>query len=172
MENLERAARESAEETMKAARDATDSATKAAQEAAQLSIRALEESIGRAQSTGDLARVAAETSIKAFEELINKTRVKSGITNEPGQETVEGAKESGIEQAEVTQANEQPPESSIRVFREAIKRTGAGEATEKKQTDRPKKDIDARLEFLARMYEKKRTESEESSSSESVDEED
>jgi len=96
------------------------------------SMKAFGETIGMAEATTKSARRAAKASMRVFEKAIG------------GAEKVGGEVEKEATEGEV-------PEAPLKIFEEALPKAEAG-AKEKKKPGDSKRDVQSRLDFLARMY--------------------
>jgi len=96
------------------------------------SIKAFGETIAMAEATTKSARRAEKASMRVFEKAIGGAEKASG---EVEKEAIEG----------------EVPEVPLKVFEEALRKPEVG-AKEKKKPGDSKRDVQSRLDFLARMY--------------------
>jgi len=96
------------------------------------SIKAFGETIAMAEATTKSARRAAKASMRVFEKAIG------------GAEKVSGGVEKETTKGKI-------PEVPLKVFEEALRKPEVG-AEEKKKLGDSKRDVQSRLDFLARMY--------------------
>jgi hypothetical protein len=118
-----------AEESKRVVREATEASITAARDTVVASARILEEAIKKAEETTRTARKAARASMRVFEEA------------------AAGAEKFSQE------VEEQPSElPSSKLFEEALSRIEPDESRLKPAPHEAKRDMRARLEFLAKMY--------------------
>ena len=120
------------------------------------------EAINRAEATGQATKEAVEASMRAFEEAIGVTEEVSESTEvTETAEVTEVTEAAEKEVAEVAGGKEdETAEASLKAFEEAIGRVEATtiKAKSKSSKAKDKAKIEARLDFLAKMYETKKNE--------------
>jgi len=117
-----------AAESKQIVKEATEASVRAARDTVVAAVKVLNEAIAKAEETTKAARKAARASVKVFEEALSSAEKTS------------------------QEVEEQPLELPSKLFEEAMSRLEPDESKAKPQPREARRDINSRLQFLAKMY--------------------